>query len=78
LHPYTVGLLESKPKINEDKDKLTTIPGQVPNPLNMPEGCYFHPRCSKCMDICKKKAPRTVELENGHKVACWLYDEGVK
>lgn len=78
LHPYTVGLLESKPKLNEDKDKLTTIPGQVPNPLAMPEGCYFHPRCSKCMDICKKKAPHTIELENGHKVACWLYDEGVK
>jgi len=78
LHPYTVGLLESKPKLNEKKDKLTTIPGQVPNPLNMPEGCYFHPRCSKCMDICKKKQPRTIEMENGHKVTCWLYDEGVK
>lgn len=78
LHPYTVGLLKSKPKLNEKKDKLTTIPGQVPNPLDMPEGCYFHPRCSKCMDICKKKPPRTIEMENGHKVTCWLYDEGVK
>lgn len=76
-HPYTIGLLESKPGINQTKDRLTTIPGQVPNPLNMPQGCYFHPRCSKAMDICKQKQPHICEMENGHKIACWLY-EGVK
>ncbi|GIW49344.1 MAG: hypothetical protein KatS3mg079_820 [Caloramator sp.] len=60
MHPYTVGLLESKPILNQDKDRLNSIPGQVPNPLNMPEGCYFHPRCSKAMDICRREQPDTL------------------
>lgn len=77
MHPYTIGLLESKPIINSDKDRLYTIPGQVPNPLNLPEGCYFHPRCDRAMDICKKQQPTVKEVKKGHKVACWLY-EGVK
>ena len=77
LHPYTVGLLESKPIINSDKERLHTIPGQVPNPLNLPQGCYFNPRCDRAMDICKKQQPTIKEVKKGHKVACWLY-EGVK
>lgn len=77
LHPYTLGLLESKPTINMDKERLYTIPGQVPNPLDMPEGCYFHPRCSKAMDICRKQQPVIKEVQKGHKVACFLH-EGVK
>lgn len=77
MHPYTVGLLESKPILNQDKDRLNSIPGQVPNPLNMPEGCYFHPRCSKAMDICKKQQPTLSTVKDGHKVACHLY-QGVK
>jgi peptide/nickel transport system ATP-binding protein len=75
MHPYTIGLLESKPVINSEKDRLYTIPGQVPNPLDMPEGCYFHPRCDRAMDICKKQQPMIKETISGHKVACWLYEE---
>ena len=74
-HPYTIGLLESKPVINSEKIRLFTIPGQVPNPVDMPEGCYFHPRCNRAMDICKKQQPRVKETIPGHKVACWLYEE---
>lgn len=75
MHPYTVGLLESKPILNQDRDRLNSIPGQVPNPLNMPEGCYFHPRCSKAMDICRKQQPTLCTVKDGHKVACHLYQE---
>lgn len=76
-HPYTVGLIGSIPKLNQDKDtRLDTIPGSVPNLINPPEGCRFHPRCSRAMNICKREKPRMVELESGHKVACHLYDGG--
>ncbi|KYH30889.1 oligopeptide transport ATP-binding protein OppD [Clostridium tepidiprofundi DSM 19306] len=72
-HPYTVGLLESKPILNQDKERLDSIPGQVPNPLRLPKGCYFYPRCKHCMDICKTKQPPLREVLPGHKAACWLY-----
>ena len=80
MHPYTVGLLNSKPSLTQDKERLHSIPGQVPNPLKMPEGCYFNPRCSKAMEICKKKAPEIMEkgTDGVHKVSCWLYEEGNK
>lgn len=73
-HPYTVGLLQSKPVIMRDEDRLNSIPGQVPNPLHMPSGCYFHPRCSHAMDICREKQPEFKEVCEGHKAACWLYE----
>lgn len=78
MHPYTNGLLKSKPQINQDRERLNSIPGQVPNPLKMPTGCYFHPRCSKAMDICKQKQPGlcNTAADGVHKVACWLYQEG--
>ena len=72
LHPYTEGLLLSIPKVDEKVDELYMIPGMVPNPLNMPGGCSFSDRCSKCMDICKQKQPELVEYE-GRKVRCFLY-----
>ncbi len=74
-HPYTIGLLESKPMLNEDKERLDSIDGQVPNPLNMPSGCSFHPRCKHAMDICKNKRPELREVCSGHKYACWLNEE---
>jgi oligopeptide/dipeptide ABC transporter ATP-binding protein len=78
MHPYTVGLIGSIPKLNQDKNtRLDTIPGSVPNLINPPQGCRFHPRCSRAMDICKKEKPRMVELENGHRIACHLYDDRV-
>ncbi|CCJ32715.1 ABC transporter ATP-binding protein [Caloramator australicus] len=72
-HPYTLGLLESKPQIHIDKEKLYSIPGQVPNPFNLPKGCYFFPRCERAMEICKEVMPTLKEVGNGHKVACHLY-----
>ena len=75
-HPYTVGLLESKPILNQDKERLDSIPGQVPNPLHLPKGCYFYPRCKHGMEICKTKQPPLREVAPGHKAACWLYEEG--
>ncbi|MCB2293892.1 ABC transporter ATP-binding protein [Clostridium algoriphilum] len=74
LHPYTKGLLLSIPKVDEKVDQLFMIPGMVPNPLNMPKGCSFSDRCSKCMDICSQKQPELVEYE-GRKVRCFLYSE---
>ncbi|MFL0250832.1 ABC transporter ATP-binding protein [Clostridium neuense] len=76
LHPYTVGLLKSKPSINDKVDRLYSIPGQVPNPVGMPENCYFCERCEKAKDICRKKQPHLVQVNDVHKVACWLYEEG--
>ncbi len=76
-HPYTSGLLQSKPVIVRDEDRLKSIPGQVPNPLHMPAGCYFHPRCEFAIDKCRESRPLLKEVCKGHKTACWLY-EGVK
>jgi len=77
LHPYTIGLLESKPRVNEEKDRLHSIPGSVPNPIGLPEDCHFSPRCEKCSQRCRESEPPVLDAGNGHKVACWLY-EGVK
>lgn len=78
LHPYTIGLFNSIPSLDEDKDKLDVIPGLPPDPSNLPTGCRFHPRCSRCMEICKKSLPRSIEVEKGHFVSCFLYDEEMK
>lgn len=75
-HPYTTGLLESKPQIHIENDRLNSIPGQVPNPLDLPLGCYFNPRCSKAMDLCRKIQPPITEITPGHRVACHLYSGG--
>ncbi len=73
-HPYTMGLLQSKPVIVKDEDRLKSIPGQVPNPLHMPKGCYFHPRCEFATDKCRESQPQLKEVCEGHKAACWLYE----
>lgn len=75
LHPYTNGLLMSKPTLTNDSTTLYSIPGQVPNPINLPNGCYFSDRCSKAMDKCKYEIPKLKDLNNNQKVACWLYEE---
>lgn len=77
MHPYTVGLLNSKPVINRDTDRLYSIPGQVPNPIGLPDDCHFCPRCSKAMKKCQGEEPHLINVNESHKVACWLY-EGVK
>jgi len=76
LHPYTQGLLESIPwigkKLKTGRRQLQEIPGIVPSLLEMPEGCRFHPRCSRVMNICRKEEPQLVQKE-GRQVLCWLW-----
>ena len=72
LHPYTRGLLDSVPGV-EQVGELKTIPGSVPNLVHPPSGCRFHPRCPRAMDICKQEKPSIIEYEPEHFVACHLY-----
>jgi len=75
LHPYTMGLLQSIPQIDDDSDqRLYMIKGMVPNPLHMPPGCPFSDRCDSCMERCTKEMPELNE-NDGHKVRCFLYDK---
>ena len=73
LHPYTVGLLESVPRVSKRKRPLKYIPGSVPSLLNPPPGCRFHPRCPRAMEVCRRERPVPIEVERGHRVACHLY-----
>ena len=75
-HPYTIGLLESKPVLNRAVDRLYSIPGQVPNPINMPACCYFKDRCDKCVAACDGAYPAMRDIGGGHWVSCYLYGEG--
>jgi len=72
-HPYTIGLHESIPKISERKKRLIPIPGDVPDLINPPPGCPFHPRCSKALPICSEEYPTEIEIEPGHTTSCHLY-----
>jgi len=76
-HPYTIGLLNSIPKLEGEVEELNTIEGTVPSPFELPKGCYFEPRCDKRMEICKHKHPDTYSINENHTVSCYLYsDEG--
>jgi len=70
LHPYTRLLMRALPRIAKGEGRLETIPGSVPNLLELPEGCVFRPRCPVAADICARSAPRPVEVGPGHLVAC--------
>jgi len=74
-HPYTQGLLGSIPRADRDVDELAIIEGSVPNLVNPPQGCRFHPRCPHGMDVCRVEKPVDVEISNGHFVACFLYQK---
>lgn len=76
LHPYTQGLLKSKPVLTQETDRLYSIPGQVPYPIGMPDNCYFSSRCDRCQAKCKDVQPELKNVNDRHKVACWLYEEG--
>ena len=67
-HPYTKGLFDSIPKIDEDTEKLVPIDGMMPNMAELPTGCYFHPRCPYSKDICKKESPQLLGKE--HQCKC--------
>lgn len=73
LHPYTIGLLRSIPRLDQDMEELQTIEGTVPSLDQMPKGCRFSNRCSHCMDRCRQEAPVLKELEEGHQVKCFLF-----
>ena len=74
LHPYTVGLQKSKPLITSDgNEPLYSIPGQVPNPINLPDNCYFKGRCNRKCEACNGKYPEMIQVSDTHFVACYLY-----
>src|SRR5262249_10741849 len=73
LHPYTVGLLNSIPRLDTQTKYLTPITGSVCNMLQPPRGCKFHPRCAHAMDVCTQEVPRLKEVAPGHFVACHLH-----
>ena len=76
LHPYTIGLQKSKPLITSNSNEpLYSIPGQVPNPINLPDNCYFKGRCTKCINKCNGKYPHEIKVSDTHCVSCYLYDE---
>lgn len=72
-HPYTIGLFGSIPDLESDRRRLTPIQGLMPDPMNLPSGCKFHPRCPKAFSDCEKLNPEMVTLADGHTVRCLLY-----
>ena len=74
-HPYTIGLMASKPVVGKHVEKLYSIPGKVPNPINMPNYCYFRDRCDKRKGCCDGAYPGEISLSETHRVSCYLYDE---
>jgi oligopeptide/dipeptide ABC transporter ATP-binding protein len=74
-HPYTIGLLESIPNLDEDRPRLNSIEGVVPNPFHLPEGCYFAPRCKHVMDRCLVEQPEDVVVGDDHITKCFLYSQ---
>jgi peptide/nickel transport system ATP-binding protein/oligopeptide transport system ATP-binding protein len=78
MHPYTLGLMDSIPKMDDPvpEDKiLRTIPGIVPSLHNLPAGCYFQPRCSEAVEKCRQQVPLLEEVESGHLLRCWKYEQ---
>ncbi|HZW04567.1 MAG TPA: ABC transporter ATP-binding protein [Anaerolineaceae bacterium] len=82
LHPYTQGLIASVPVLGEVRDVLDTIPGNVPNLVNLPAGCRFAPRCPARqqygLEICTEIEPELLPVSPNHKVRCWLYFDDVE
>lgn len=76
LHPYTIGLMNSKPVVGKHVDKLYSIPGSVPNPVNMPDYCYFKDRCEMCVAGCEGDYPGEFRVSPTHVVSCYRCKEG--
>lgn len=72
-HPYTIGLMNSKPAVGKKVDRLYSIPGKVPNPIDMPDYCYFKDRCEMCIEACEGKYPELVQLSPTHFVSCYRH-----
>ena len=77
-HPYTIGLMASKPVVGKKIDKLYSIPGKVPNPVNMPDYCYFKDRCEMCVEKCGGEYPHEIKLSDTHTVTCYRYYDSAK
>ncbi len=75
-HPYTKGLFASIPTLDADEETLHVIKGTPPNPVDLPQGCKFHPRCEFATEKCKSKMPEMVDIDNNHQVACFLFEKG--
>ncbi|MEC0266364.1 ABC transporter ATP-binding protein [Paenibacillus anseongense] len=75
-HPYTQGLLKSRPRLGQRVSRLYAIPGQVPSPIGLESNCRFSDRCEYVMEICRSREPENRSTEKDHSVACWLYEEG--
>jgi len=74
-HPYTIGLMASKPVSNRQVRRLYSIPGSVPNPINMPSYCYFRDRCNKRFEKCNGPYPEEIRITETHSVSCYLFDD---
>ncbi len=74
-HPYTIGLMASKPVVGREVEKLFSIPGKVPNPINMPDYCYFRDRCDRRLGCCDGKYPCEISISETHKVSCYRFYE---
>lgn len=72
-HPYTIGLMNSKPVVGKKVNKLYSIPGKVPNPVNMPDYCYFKDRCEMCTEKCSGDYPEVIRISDTHEVCCYRY-----
>ena len=75
-HPYTIGLLNSIPRLDAQSKYLTPIKGSVCNMMEPPVGCKFHPRCAQAMDVCRREVPKFREIAPGHMAACHLHGPG--
>ncbi|WP_432661897.1 ABC transporter ATP-binding protein [Wukongibacter baidiensis] len=75
-HPYTLGLFNSIPDLDDESEQLNVIKGLPPDPTNLPSGCTFHPRCEKACEKCTTHKPEMIEVEPEHYVACFLYEDG--
>ena len=74
-HPYTIGLMKSKPVVGKKVDALYNIPGSVPNPVNMPDYCYFRDRCEQCVEKCHGVYPPEIRVSDTHVVSCWRFED---
>ena len=75
MHPYTIGLQKSKPVVRRKVERLYNIPGQVPNPIDMPNYCYFRDRCDRCIGKCGQGYPEFIQVSPTHSVSCYLYEQ---
>ncbi|MCH4886840.1 ABC transporter ATP-binding protein [Acidaminobacter sp. JC074] len=75
-HPYTLGLFQSIPDLEDESEFLHVIDGMPPDPTDLPTGCSFHPRCPNAMPVCSQKTPGTYDVKAGHQVSCFLFEGG--